>query len=53
MEAFNRKISSYDESLLKYKLPKIVKFNKSFLKNVDVVFTALPNGESQKFQKHY
>ncbi len=44
-------ISSFDKSLKKYKLPKIVKFNKSFLSNVDVVFTALPNGESQKISK--
>ena len=46
-----KKISYYDRSLKKYKLPKIVKFNKSFLSNVDVVFTALPNGESQKISK--
>ena len=30
------------------KLPNIVKFNKELLKSVDVVFTALPNGEAQK-----
>ena len=41
--SIGKRISSYDESLKKYKLPKIVKFNKRFLKNVDVVFTALPN----------
>ena len=29
-------------------LPKITKFKKEFLKKVDVVFTALPNGEAQK-----
>ena len=40
-------ISSYDQSLSSKKLPKIVKYNKSFLKNVDLVFTALPNGGSQ------
>ena len=32
----------------KKSLPKIIKFNKNLLKNVDVIFTALPNGESQK-----
>ena len=42
-----KKISLYDKSLSKYKLPIIAKFNKNFLKNVDVVFTALPNGEAQ------
>jgi len=40
-------ISSYDKSLRSKKLPKIVKYNKSFLKNIDLIFTALPNGESQ------
>ena len=49
--SIGKKISSFDRSLNKYKLPKIVKFNKSFLSNVDVVFTALPNGESQKISK--
>ncbi|MDC0328878.1 N-acetyl-gamma-glutamyl-phosphate reductase [Candidatus Pelagibacter sp.] len=42
-----KKISSYDKSLSSKKLPKIVKYNKSFLNNVDLVFTALPNGEAQ------
>ena len=49
--SIGKKISSFDKSLNKYNLPKIVKFNKSFLSNVDVVFTALPNGESQKISK--
>jgi len=40
-------ISSYDKSLSSKTLPKIVKYNKSFLKNVDLIFTALPNGGSQ------
>ena len=47
-----KNISSYEKSLSKYKLPKIKKFNKSFLKNVDVIFTALPNGEAQDISKH-
>jgi len=42
-----KKISDYERSLNKKKLPKIVKFNKSYLKNVDLIFTALPNGEAQ------
>ena len=42
-----KKISFYDRSLKKKKLPKIVKFNKSYLKNVDVIFSALPNGQAQ------
>ena len=44
--SIGKKISSYDRTLNKYKLPKIVKFNKKFLQNVDIIFTALPNGES-------
>ena len=49
--SIGKKISSYDKSLNKFKLPKIGKFNKNFLSNVDVIFTALPNGESQKVSK--
>ncbi len=40
-------ISFYDKSLKKFKLPQIVKFQKKFLNNVDLIFTALPNGEAQ------
>ena len=46
-----KKISHFDKSI-KGKLPKIIKFNKSKLRNVDVIFTALPNGEAQKISKH-
>ena len=42
-----KKISFFDKSIKK-KLPKITKFNKKYLSNVDVIFTALPQGESQK-----
>jgi len=38
--------------LSKYKLPKIVKFNKKLLNDVQIVFTALPNGEAQDLSKH-
>jgi N-acetyl-gamma-glutamyl-phosphate reductase len=47
-----KKISIYEKSLVSKKLPKIVKFDKSFLKNVDLVFTALPNGEAQDISNH-
>ncbi len=40
-------ISFYDKSLKNFKLPKIVKFQKKFLNDVDLIFTALPNGEAQ------
>ena len=42
-----KKISYFDKSLKSKKLPKITKFKKEYLNKVDVVFTALPNGESQ------
>jgi N-acetyl-gamma-glutamyl-phosphate reductase len=42
-----KNISTYEKSLSLKKLPKIIKFKRSLLKNVDLVFTALPNGESQ------
>jgi len=47
-----KNISYYDKSLSKNKLPKIVKFNKSYLKYVDIVFTALPNGGAQDISNH-
>ena len=46
-----KKISYFDKSLSNKKLPKIVKFNKNLLKDIDVVFTALPNGEAQDISK--
>ena len=47
-----KKLIHFDKSFNSKKLPKIVKFNKKFLKNVDVIFTALPNGQSQKISKY-
>ena len=44
-------ISYFDKSIKKKNLPKISKFNKKMLNVVDVIFTALPNGESQKISK--
>ena len=46
-----KKISYYDKSLKDKKLPRIVKFNPKFLNGVDVIFTALPNGEAQEISK--
>ena len=46
-----KNISNYDKSLSKKKLPKIVKFNPKLLNGIDVVFTALPNGEAQDVAK--
>ncbi len=46
-----KKISYYDKSFFSKKLPKIIKFNKNLIKDVDVIFTALPNGEAQDISK--
>ena len=46
-----KKISFFDKSLVRKKLPKVVKFKKEFLKKIDVIFTALPNGEAQVISK--
>ena len=50
--SIGKKISNYDKSLSNKKLPKIIKFNKKLLNEVDVIFTALPNGEAQDISKN-
>ena len=50
--SIGKNISYYDKNLKNKKLPKIVKFNKSYLNNIDIIFTALPNGETQLLSKH-
>ena len=47
-----KNISKYDKLLSNKKLPKIIRFNKNLLNNVDLIFTALPNGEAQDISKH-
>ncbi len=47
-----KKISYFDKSLKLKKLPNIIKFNKSLLKNVDLIFTTLPNGKAQTISKY-
>ncbi len=42
-----KSITYFDKSLKYKKLPNIIKFNYKLLKNIDVVFTALPNGDAQ------
>ncbi len=46
--SIGKNISFYDTSLKHKKLPKIIKFNEKLLNDVNVIFTALPNGEAQK-----
>ena len=50
--SIGKKISFFDKKLISKKLPKIIKFDKSLLKDVDVIFTALPNGEAQLLSKY-
>ena len=45
--SIGKKIHIYDKTLKKYNLPKIVKIKYKYFKEVDVIFTALPNGQSQ------
>ncbi len=49
--SIGKNVSFYDKSLKIKKLPKIIKFKKKLLKDIDVIFTALPNGQSQKISK--
>ncbi len=46
--SIGKNISYYEGSLKNKNLPKIIKFNEKLLDDVDVIFTALPNGEAQK-----
>ena len=50
--SIGKKVSFFDKSLSNKRLPKIIKFKNSLLKNVDIIFTALPNGEAQKISKN-
>jgi len=50
--SIGKKISFYDSSLINKKLPKIIRYNKKYLNNVDIIFTALPNGEAQRISNH-
>jgi len=47
-----KNISNFDNALKKEKLPKIIKFNKKLLKDIDLIFTALPNGEAQEISNN-
>ena len=50
--SIGKNISFYDQKLKNKKLPRIVKFKKSYLKEIDIIYTALPNGEAQTISKH-
>ena len=44
-------LSSFDKYFKNYRLPKIIKFKKKYLKNIDIIFSALPNRGAQKLSK--
>ena len=46
-----KSIKYFDKSINAKNLPKITKFNYTNLKDVKIIFTALPNGEAQKISK--
>ena len=46
--SIGKSISFYDPFFKNKKLPKIIKFNEKLLNDIDVIFTALPNGGAQK-----
>ena len=50
-KSIGKKISFFDKSFKSKKLPKITKFNKKKLNDIDVIFTALPNGQAQDLSK--
>ena len=46
-KSVGQKISKFDKSLSKKKLPLITKINKINFNNIDLIFSALPNGYAQ------
>ena len=47
-----KNISFYDKTIKSKNLPIIKRFNKKYLNKVDIIFTALPNGEAQDISKN-
>ena len=50
-KSIGKKISSFDKSIKKIKLPKISKIEKIDWRKINVLFSALPDGEAQKIAK--
>ncbi len=50
-KSIGKSISNFDKNIKKKSLPRISKINKIDWKKIDVVFSALPNGEAQKISK--
>ena len=47
-KSVGKSIYTFDRNIKNKRLPKISSFKKIDLKKIDVIFTALPNGEAQK-----
>jgi len=50
-KSIGKSINSFDKRINKKNLPRITKIEKVNWKDIDVLFTALPNGEAQKIIK--
>ena len=50
-KSIGKSIYFFDKDIIKKNLPKITKVKKVNWHNIDVLFTALPNGEAQKIAK--
>ena len=50
-KSIGKPIYKYDSSLKKKSLPKITNFSSINFNDIDLLFTALPNGEAQKISK--
>ena len=50
-KSIGKSIKSFDKTISGEKIPKISKLNKVKWSEIDVLFTALPNGEAQKIAK--
>ena len=51
-KSIGKKINNFDKNLSKIKLPKISNIKNVNWDKIDVLFTALPNGEAQKIAMH-
>jgi len=52
VKSVGKNINSFDKRIKKRNLPRISKIEKIKWENIDVLFTALPNGEAQKIAKY-
>ena len=50
-KSIGKSIHEFNKSLTKKKLPKISRLDNVDFSDIDILFTALPNGEAQKISK--